>query len=169
MSFFAPRSQLQTHEVTNQPPEFAGRNLYTTDVALREAVQREAGDWLDQRLIALGADVGSEEVLELGNLANRNLPELVNFNRYGQRVDEIRFHPSYHDLMSLAMKHGIHDIAWKEDRPGRHLGHLSTLAVFTQAEAGTMCPINMTYASVASLRLFPEVTQPWLDKLIGGQ
>jgi putative acyl-CoA dehydrogenase len=158
----APRTVLQTHEVTNQPPEFAGINLYATDLALRDAVLREAGDWLDTRALALGEAVGAEEVLTWGEEANRNPPELVSFDRYGRRVDEARFHPSYHALIRLAMAHGIHDVAWEAPRAGGHLAHATLLALFTQAEAGVMCPINMTYASVPALRTQPDVTQPWL-------
>jgi putative acyl-CoA dehydrogenase len=169
MGRFAPVTVLETHEVTNQPPEFAGRNLYLIDTALREAVLREAGPWLDRRLAALGAVIGSEEVLEWGELANRYPPELVSFDRYGRRIDEVRFHPAYHQLMRLAMDHHIHDIAWTTDEPGRHLAHLALLALFTEAEAGTMCPINMTYAAVPALRPYPEVTGPWLDRLLGGR
>lgn len=169
MPRYSPRTVLETHEVTNQPQEFGCRNLYTSDQALREAVKREAGDWLDQRLVKLGEAVGSEEVLDLGEAANRNPPELVTFDRYGRRVDEARFHPSYHRLMSLAMEHQIHDIAWTEEGPGRHLGHLAMVALFTQAEAGVMCPINMTYASVAALRMHPSVGQAWVNKLVGGR
>ena len=168
MPRFAPSTRLRTHDVTNQPPDFAGRDLYTTDVALREAALREGGDWLDVPLRDLGEAVGSERVLNLGELANRHPPELIAFDRYGRRIDEVRFHPSYHELMELAMDRGIHDIAWRDDRPGGHVGHAAMLALFTQAEAGTMCPINMTYASVPALRADPQVTAPWLDKLIGG-
>jgi len=89
----APRTRLETHTVENQPPPFAGRNLYLTDLALCEAVKREAGDWLHERASALGAVAGSEEVLALGEAANRNKPELVAFDRYGRRLDEVRFHP----------------------------------------------------------------------------
>jgi putative acyl-CoA dehydrogenase len=164
----APRTSLATHEVENQPPEFAGINLYATDPALREAVLREAGPWLDARALALGEAVGSEEVLALGEDANRNPPELVGFDRYGRRLDEVRFHPAYHALMSLAMRHGIHDVAWQTARPGAHAGHAALLALFTQAEAGVMCPINMSYAAVPALRAQPDVTQPWIDRIIGG-
>jgi putative acyl-CoA dehydrogenase len=161
---------LATHEVTNQPPEFAGLNLFLTDVALREAALREGGDWLQAPLAALGAAVGSEEVLDLGATANRHSPELTAFDRYGQRLDEVRFHPAYHQLMALAMDHGIHDIAWREEeRPGAHVAHAAMLALFTQAEAGTMCPINMTYAAVPALRADLATAQPWLEKLIGGR
>ena len=169
MSRFAPSTFLETHEVTNQPAEFTGVNLYLTDTALREAVLREAGPWLDRRMAALGEIVGSEEVLEWGELANRYSPELLAFDRYGRRLDEARFHPAYHRLMALAMDHNIHDLAWTTKERGRHLGHMALLALFTQAEAGTMCPINMTYASVAALQAFPDVGGPWLEKILGGK
>jgi putative acyl-CoA dehydrogenase len=165
----APRTVLQTHEVANQPPEFGNVNLYATDTALREAVLREAGPWLDLRALALGEAVGSDQVLEWGEEANRHPPELISFDRYGRRVDEARFHPSYHALMGLAMDHGIHDVAWAAPRPGGHVGHAALLALFTQAEAGTMCPVNMTYASVPALRTQPDVTKAWTAKIIGGR
>ena len=170
MPAYAPATHLETHDVMNQPAPFAPRNLYATDTALREAVQREAGDWLDARMDRLGAIVGSEEVLCLGEQANRFPPELAPFDRYGRRLDEVRFHPAYHRLMALAMEHRIHDLPWIEaTAKGRHLGHMAMLALFTEAEAGTMCPINMTYASVPALRWQPDVTQSWIDRLIGGK
>ncbi|WP_431470385.1 acyl-CoA dehydrogenase family protein [Sphingosinithalassobacter sp. LHW66-3] len=169
MARYAPRTALQTHEVTNQPPEFGGRNLFATDAALREAALREGGAWLEAPLAALGAAVGSEHVLELGELANRHLPELIRFDRYGRQIDEVRFHPAYHELMALAMEHGIHDIAWRREGPGGHVAHAAMLALFTQAEAGVMCPINMTYAAVPALRTDAETAGPWLAALIGGE
>jgi len=169
MPSHAPATRLKTHEVSNQPGPLAPINLYTTDTAMREAIRREAGGWLDTRMDRLGAAVGSEHVMELGELANRHPPEFTPFDRYGRRLDEVRFHPSYHELMGLAMEHNIHDVAWIEKGPGSHIGHMAMLALFTQAEAGTMCPINMTYASVPALRWQPEVTQDWLDTLIGGK
>ena len=169
MTSFAPTTDLDGHEVFNQPSDLSGVNLYLRDTALREAVRREAGDWLDRRAEALGAAVGSEQVLALGADANRYPPELATFDRYGRRLDEVRFHPSYHALMGLAMQHGIHDIAWTERRAGRHVAHAALLALFTEAEAGTMCPMNMTYAAVPALRAQPEITGPWTAKLIGGR
>jgi len=166
---YAPETELETHEVTNQPSPLVDLNLYETDVALREAVRREAGDWLDARALALGEIVGSEAVLTLGADANRYRPELVQFDRYGRRLDEVRFHPSYHQLMALAMAHGIHDLAWTEARPDAHLAHAVLLALFTEAEAGTMCPINMTYAAVPALRTDPGVGGYWSERLIGGR
>ncbi|WP_114953284.1 isovaleryl-CoA dehydrogenase [Sphingosinicella terrae] len=164
----APATRLLTHDVANQPDELAGRNLYATDVAFRDAALREGGGWLDPRLDALGAAVGSEAVIELGELANRHPPELRTFDRQGRRLDEVRFHPAYHQLMALAMEHGIHDIAWRAPGAGGHVGHAAMLALFTQAEAGTMCPINMTYAAVPALRSAAAVGAPWAAKLVGG-
>ncbi|MGH1571831.1 isovaleryl-CoA dehydrogenase [Methylobacterium sp. P31] len=169
MARYAPTTHLPTHEITNQPPDFAGLNLYCLDQPLRDAVMREAGSWLDARMCALGAELGSEEVLELGELANRFPPELLTFDRYGRRLDEVRFHPAYHALMALAMRHNIHDIAWTCGHPAAHVAHLALLALFTQAEAGVMCPINMTYAAVPVLRAYPAAGQVWLETLLGGQ
>ena len=169
MPSFAPRTRQTTHEVFNQPPEFAGRNLFTCDAAFAAAALREGGAWLEPRLHALGEAVGSERVLELGEQANRHGPELVSFDRYGRRLDEVRFHPAYHELMGLAMDHRIHDIAWSDPPGGGHVAHMSLLALFTQAEAGVMCPINMTYAAVPALRCAPQAAAPWLERLIGGR
>lgn len=169
MPRYAPRTHLETHEVFNQPGEFAGRDLFATDTVLREAAVREGGDWIAAPASALGKAVGSEEVLEWGETANRFPPELVTFDRYGRRVDEARFHPAYHRLMALAMEHRIHDIAWTADRPGGHVAHAALLAMFTEAEAGVMCPISMTYAAVPALRRQPDVAGPWLEKMLGGR
>ncbi|MGL4289487.1 MAG: acyl-CoA dehydrogenase family protein [Phreatobacter sp.] len=169
MPRYAPATRLITHDVTNQPPEFAGRNLFLSDPVLHEAARREGGEWVEQPLSALGAEMGSEEVLALGEEANRFPPELTVFDRYGRRIDEVRFHPAYHRLMDIAMRHRIHSIAWAENRPGSHVAHAASLALFTEAEQGVMCPISMTYASVPALRHQPDVTAPWLEKIIGGR
>ena len=165
----APATHLITHEVTNQPPEFAGRNLFLSDPVLREAARREGGEWVEAPLAALGAEMGSEEVLALGEEANRYPPELTAFDRYGRRIDEVRFHPAYHRLMEIAMRHRIHSIAWAEDRAGSHVAHAAALALFTEAEQGVMCPISMTYASVPALRHQPDVSGPWLPKIVEGR
>ncbi len=169
MTASPPRAELETHEVFNQPAPFASRNLYLADPALCDAVRREAGDWLDARMTALGAALGTEEALDWGHDANRHPPELKQFDRFGRRLDEAVFHPAYHALMTLAMDHGIHDVAWSALGPAPHAGHAAMLALFTEAEAGTMCPINMTYAAVPALRTDPEVGGPWAEKLVGGR
>jgi putative acyl-CoA dehydrogenase len=168
MTAYAPQTQLETHEVTNVPPPLAGRNLYATDAALRDAARAFGGEWVEAPLLALGAAAGSEEALQWGEDANRYPPELQTFDRFGRRIDEVKFHPAYHRLMALAMEHRIHSIGWAENRPGRHVAHAAMLALQTQAEAGTMCPISMTYASVAALRHQPDVAAVWEPKIVGG-
>ncbi|MGO9983788.1 MAG: acyl-CoA dehydrogenase family protein [Rhodomicrobium sp.] len=168
MTPYAPQTHLETHDVTNAPPLLAGRNLYTGDAALRDAARLFGGDWVEAPLAALGAAAGSEEVMQWGEDANRYPPELQVFDRFGRRIDEVKFHPAYHRLMALAMEHRIHSIGWAEMRAGRHVAHAAMLAMFTQAEAGTMCPISMTYASIPALRHQPDIAAVWEPKIVGG-
>ncbi len=168
MTPYAPQTHLETHDVTNVPPPFANRNLYAADAALRDAARLHGGEWVEAPLLALGAAAGSEEVLQWGEDANRYPPELQIFDRFGRRTDEVTFHPAYHRLMALAMEHRIHSIGWAESRPGRHVTHAAMLALHTQAEAGTMCPVSMTYASVAALRHQPDIAAMWEPKIVGG-
>ncbi len=168
MTAYAPRTHLQTHDVSNVPPPFAGRNLYTSDTALRDAARLHGGEWVEEPLTALGAAVGSEEVLQWGEDANRCVPELQTFDRFGRRIDEVKFHPAYHRLMTLAMDHRIHSIAWREKRAGSHVAHAAMLALLTEAEAGVMCPISMTYAVIPALRHQPEIASLWEPKIVGG-
>lgn len=168
MTAYAPQTHLETHDVTNFPPSIAGRNLYRADAALRGAARLFGGDWVEEPLLAFGAAAGSEQALQWGEDANRFPPELQIFDRFGRRIDEVTFHPSYHQLMALAMDHRIHSIGWSERRPGRNVAHAAMLAMHTQAEAGTMCPISMTYASVAALRHQHEIAAVWEPKILGG-
>jgi putative acyl-CoA dehydrogenase len=168
MTAYAPQVHLETHDVTNAPPPFGARNFYAEDRALSEAARLFGGEWVDAPLSALGRAAGSEEAQQWGEDANRYLPELTTFDRFGRRIDEVKFHPAYHKLMALAMEHRIHSIGWRETRAGRHVAHAALLALATQAEAGTMCPISMTYASVAALRHQPDVAAIWAAKTIEG-
>ena len=168
MAAYAPLTHLETHDVTNVPQPFAGRNLYRTDTALWDAVRLYGGDWVDGPLAALGEVVGSEEVLQWGDDANRHTPELQTFDRFGRRIDEVKFHPSYHQLMALAMEHRIHDIAWLGKGQGSHVAQAAMVALFTQTEPGIMCPVGMTYACVPALRHQPEIARDWEPKIIGG-
>ncbi len=168
MAHRAPVAELATHSVANQPPDFAPRDLWRTDPALREAVRREGADWAEGALAALGAEAGSERVMELGDLANRNPPQLRTFDRVGRRIDEVEFHPSYHELMALAFRHRIHAVAWTRDsgQRGGHVAHAAMGYLLTQAEAGVLCPVAMTYAAVPALRRQPEVAEAWLPGIL---
>ena len=156
-----PISRLETHEVDNQPPPLVDYNLYSSDPILREAAHREGAAWADQRLDVFGAEVGSEWVLDQGAAANRYAPELRAFDRFGHRLDEVSFHPAYHELMALGIEHEVHSIAWSADRPGGHVAHTALEFLLIQAEAGVCCPLTMTYAAVPLLRQQPKLAEHW--------
>ncbi len=156
-----PRTELPTHRVENQPLPLGEVDLYSSDPALREALGREGAAWAEERVRSLGELLGSERVGELGEIANRHVPELRSFDAYGRRIDEVRYDRSYHDLMAIGVEHGVPSIAWEEDRPGAHVAHVAMTYLFSQVESGVVCPLTMNYAVVATLRQEPELAAAW--------
>jgi putative acyl-CoA dehydrogenase len=154
-----------THEVVNQPFELADYNLYDSDAALKDAVTREGAGWAANVLGAFGGRVGSAEYLELGAVANKNPPELDTHDRYGRRVDLVRFHPAYHALMKAAIEEGLHSSPWTEPREGAHVARAARFYMQSEVEAGHGCPITMTFASVPCLRTQPDLAKDWLPKI----
>jgi putative acyl-CoA dehydrogenase len=166
MRHYAPRSRLATHEVVNQPEPSGERDLFTDDLPLREILQREAPAWVAERLAPLGQEAGSLRVQELGEAANRHPPELRLFDRHGRRLDEVRYHPAYHELMHLAIDNGWHAVAWQEEGRGGHQAHVAALYLLTQAEPGFCCPVTMTHAAMPVLRHSPEIEAKWAPGLL---
>jgi len=154
-----------THEVINQPHELADYNLYDSDSALKEAVVRERAGWAANALGAFGWKAGSAEYLELGALANKNPPELDTHDRYGRRVDLIRFHPAYHQLMKSAIEEGLHSSPWEQPREGAHVARAAGFYMQSEVEAGHGCPITMTFASIPALKLQPDLAKDWIPKI----
>jgi putative acyl-CoA dehydrogenase len=154
-----------THEVFNQPPPLADYNLYKSDRALDEALQREGGGWAVERLSVFGKQLGRAETLDWGSQANRNPPVLQTFDRFGQRRDTVEFHPAWHSLMTLAVAEGVHTCPWSDPRPGAHVARAAQVYMLAQVEAGVQCPITMTYGVVPTLRRQPEIAQEWLPRL----
>ena len=155
-----------THEVSNQVAPFADINLFDCDPALREALLREGGAAEVDALHALGRQLGRAETLELARLANRNGPVLVNFDGNGRRIDEVEFHPAWHSLMALLIGHGAHASPWDSGAPGAQVARAARYILFGQVENGSQCPVTMTYASVAALRLSPRLAARWLPKIL---
>jgi putative acyl-CoA dehydrogenase len=154
-----------THEVVNQPYELADISLYDSDAALKEAVRREGAEWAGNSLAAFGAHAGAAATLELGALANKNPPELDTHDRYGRRVDLVRFHPAYHQLMTTSIEEGLHSSPWTEPREGAHVARAARYYMQAQVEAGHLCPITMTFASVAALKAEPAVARRWVETI----
>ncbi len=140
-------------------------NLYSADLALQEAVAREGGGWATEALTAFGALTGSAEYLELGHLANKFGPEFDPQDRFGNRVDLAKYHPSYHQLMQSAIEHGIHAAPWSDPRPGAHVARAAHFYLQSQVEAGHGCPITMTFAAIPALRLQPDLAAVWEPKI----
>ena len=115
------------------------------------------------------AEMGTEEAFALAAEANRFPPELLSFDARGRRLDEVRFHSSYHALMEAGMRHRIHSVAWTAGQSAPTCCTPALLAVFSEVEQGTMCPLSMTYAAVPALRHAPALAEAWLPKLLGGR
>jgi putative acyl-CoA dehydrogenase len=157
-----------THRVENQPRPLEPYDAFRADAALREACAREASDgatWLPECIAAYGVVAGSVEAVALGVQANQHPPVLRSHDRFGHRIDEVEYHPAYHELMRRAMEHGVHSIAWTRPGPGGHVAHAALTYLQAQFEAGTGCPLTMTHAGVPSLRLQPDLAASWLPKL----
>ena len=154
-----------THEVINVGTELADYDMYRQDRALVEAVAREGAAWADASLGEFGRLAGSAEYLELGVLANRHPPELDTHDRFGRRVDLVRFHPAYHQLMRSSIEQGIHASPWTDPREGAHVARAARFYLQTQVEAGHGCPVTMTFASVPALRNTPELARDWEPKV----
>jgi putative acyl-CoA dehydrogenase len=144
------------HQVTNQVPPLAGHDV-AADQALLAAMQREGAGWAAPMLRELGILAGSAEAAEMARLANEYPPVLRSHDRYGNRIDEVEFHPAWHQLMDTAVCHGLHAAPWAEARPGGHVARAAMFYVWAQAEAGHGCPISMTYAAVPALRHAPDL------------
>lgn len=154
-----------THEVRNQAKPATGFNAFTGDVFLRNAVDRDA-PWAADRCAALGAIAGDEEVQELARLANRHLPELKTHDRFGNRIDWVEFHPSWHELMSLAWKHEVPNLAWRTNQKNGHFARAVLSYVWNQVEHGTACPTGMAYAAYAGFASEPALAI-WAEKVKG--
>jgi putative acyl-CoA dehydrogenase len=157
---------LDTHEVTNQPPPFAGFNAYENDRALVEGVRREGAGWAEERLRSLGALAGDPETQEQARLANRNAPELRSFDAYGRRVDFVAFHPAWHALMAKAYGHAVHSLAWTERRKGAQVARAALSYLWNQIENGVGCPTGMSFAAIPALRADPELAATWEAPLL---
>jgi putative acyl-CoA dehydrogenase len=151
----------QTHEVFNQAQPLSGYNVFESDAVLGEALEREGGGWAAERTREVGAYAGSELAQRLGREANENPPKLRTHDRFGNRIDEVEFHPAWHELMSAGVGFGLHSLPWSEPQPGAHVARAAMFMCFSQAEAGVGCPISMTYSAVPAVRLEPRIAEEW--------
>jgi putative acyl-CoA dehydrogenase len=163
-----------THEVFNQPEPLVGYNLFDTNRALRDAVRFNAPALDTAPLSRLGALLGTAGMQTHARLANTHAPELHTHDRFGHRIDEVEFHPSYHALMSAAVEAGLHGAPWERPHPnlapGRegaspHVLRAAGFMLFTELESSVLCPISMTYAVTPALRGNAAIYRDWAPRL----
>jgi putative acyl-CoA dehydrogenase len=147
-----------THEVTNQPRPLVGYDA-SEDPAMLSALHREGAGWAEDEVRRLGRLAGGEQAQENGRLANENPPRLRTHDRYGHRIDEVEFHPAWHELMRVAVTSGLHAAPWRDGRPGAHVARAAAFYVWGQTDAGHGCPISMTYSIVPALRHAPDLAR----------
>jgi putative acyl-CoA dehydrogenase len=147
--------------VFNQPPPLENYNLFDSDCALKEGVHRQGGDWIEAEARKLGELLGKPEIIYLGVLANRFGPELRTHDRFGNRIDEVTYHPAYHELMRIGIEAQTHSLPWTEKRSGAHVARVALAFLRHQIDEGTSCPLTMTFAAIPSLRLQPELVTEW--------
>ena len=158
----------ETHDVTNQPPSLDGTNLYRIDLPLQDWARRFGAGWAEGRMDAYGALAGGP-LMEAGFLANQNKPVFNSHDRYGHRIDLVEFHPAYHELMRTAVEHGLPSLPWAHPQAGAHVARAAMTYLHSQAEAGSGCPLTMTFACVPALRLQPDLAKTWLPKILSTQ
>ncbi len=156
----------ETHKVENQPTPLTDYNLFEQDQALQDSIINNNASWSLDELNQFGKMLGSQEVIELGFHANQNKPELFTHDQYGNRIDEVRFHPAYHQLMQLSIEQGLHSSHWTDPKPGAHVARAAGLYLMSQIEAAHICPITMTSAAIPALAAQPEISAAWSEKIM---
>jgi putative acyl-CoA dehydrogenase len=173
-------SWFDTHEVTNQPPPLAGHDTFAVNRPLGEAVVRHGGAERIDELGELGRLAGDPTWQDRGRMANESPPQLRTHDRYGHRLDVVDYHPAYHDLMGVAIGHGLHAAPWADPGPAPHVTRAAKIICWYHVDAGHICPISMTYSSVPALRhepalaaeleplltsrVYDPTNRPWVEK-----
>src|SRR3954452_10388291 len=155
-----------THEVFNQSSPLTPYNPFESDRVLVEAVRREGAEWAEDEARELGAICGRADIVDKGRQANENPPRLRTHDRFGNRIDEVEFHPAWHDLMRIGVGHGLHASPWREPREGAHVARAAKFIQLSQVEAGVGCPISMTYSAIPALRAQPELAEEWEPRFL---
>ena len=169
MNHLRPIKQLPTHEVENMPPYMGNQDLWKNDKNLREAVNREGAGWAEKNLSAFGHLMGCTEMFDHAEKANKNPPELKAFDQYGNRINYVDYHPSYHHLLGVAIKNEIPSFAWNHKKEGSQVAHMALTYMFSQVEGGVMCPMAMTYSVIPALKHNPDLEAQWLPKVLSNE
>ncbi|MES9972389.1 MAG: acyl-CoA dehydrogenase family protein [Candidatus Thiodiazotropha sp.] len=158
------KASFDTHEVLNQPTPLERYNAYRSDSLLQHYVKQFGGAWGEEKLNDYGQLVGNE-LQEAGFDANAYKPEFHSHDRFGKRIDFVKYHPAYHRLMTAAIEAGHHNLPWVEHTAGAHVVRAAIEYLHTQADPGSGCPLTMTFSSIPTLRHQAEIAQTWIPKI----
>lgn len=154
-----------THEISNQVPELQDYNLFSSDLVLTQGLAHFGAAWHQDELLRYGAELGSQEVLQLGELANRHLPQLQTHDHHGRRIDQVEFHTSWHQLLGLLRRQGLQALPWMAPQAGVHVARAAGYYLQSQVESGSLCPTTMTFAAIPVLQNEPALFAGLKDKL----
>src|SRR5438067_2509092 len=157
---------MPTHEVLNQAPPLQGYDPLACDLALLDGLRREGAGWAETEVGAFARRTASPEVVAWGFQANENRPRLCTHDRFGTRIDEVEFHPAWHELMRLSIGSGVHSGPWRDPREGAHVARAAKMLLVSQAEAGHGCPISMTYSAFPALQRQPDLLDEWAPRIV---
>ncbi|MBN7821726.1 acyl-CoA dehydrogenase family protein [Bowmanella yangjiangensis] len=156
-----------THQVFNQPPPLENYNAFHGDRMLQYWLRVFGAKWAEPRLMEFGHQVG-HELLQAGFQANKHIPEFLPHDRFGHRIDQVDYHPAYHQLMQAAITAGHTHLPWTMQEPGTHVARAALAYLHNHADPGSGCPLTMTFASVPAIQTQPDVASCWLPGILSG-
>ncbi|WP_108124282.1 acyl-CoA dehydrogenase family protein [Saccharospirillum mangrovi] len=157
-------AQADTHSVLNQPTPLADYNVYRSDRALQHWTHHFGAGWAEDRLNDYGTRVGGD-LMNAGFQANEVPPVLHTHDRFGHRLDSVEFHPAYHELMRTAVEASVPSLPWRESKVGAHVARAGLEYLHMHADAGSACPLTMTFAAVPAIATTPDIAEQWLPKI----
>lgn len=161
-----PVAKLPTHDVVNMPPHIRDQDLWLDDTVLQQYIAQEGGGWATQKLARFGQIMGDDALFQKADQANRYVPQLKAFDRYGMRVNQIDYHPAYHDLISIAIANEVHSLPWTHPNERGQVAFAGLVYMFSEVESGVLCPMSMTYSAIPTLQMTPSIAEEWIPRLL---
>lgn len=156
----------KTHDVTNQFPEIADYNLFSTDPVLNDYLKKMGANWTISELEQIGDKLGKAEAMHQAHLANKYTPEHKPFDNRGNRIDTVEFHPGWHWFMQYLKNSGLITRPFEDNTSGRWAFAAANFILHAQVEDGSLCPATMTQASIPVLQKEPQLWDQLKDKLL---